>query len=115
MGEGCRGIGGADESEGSIVGGIFEGEASVSKGREPVGHSVVDVTIDIGVSNEAMDHFSATHQITISIQFHQTTVCEYRLSYKSKLFDKITTSPLHFLPVDSSHHKVLLLPFVYIC
>ena len=66
MREGVGGVGGADEGEGALVLGVLEGEEGVLEGIEAVGNSVVDIAIDVGVSDKLVDNFSRTHLITIS-------------------------------------------------
>lgn len=66
MCEGVGGVGGADEGEGAIVLGVLESEEGVLEGVEAVGNSVVDIAIDVGVSDKLVDNFSRTHLITIS-------------------------------------------------
>lgn len=61
VGEGGGRVSGADESEGPPVDWVLESDKSVLERVEPIGHSVVDVAIEIGVSQEPMDHLS-THQ-----------------------------------------------------
>lgn len=74
MGQRGRGVGGPDQSEGAVVLGILEGDKSVLEGVEPIGHSVVDIAIDVSISDEAVEDLGTTHyniQITISSQSPQ--------------------------------------------
>jgi len=66
VGEGIGGVGSSNEGEGAVVVGVLEGEEGVLEGVEAVGNPVVDVAIDVGVSDELVDNFSRTHLITIS-------------------------------------------------
>ena len=61
MGESGGWVGGADESESTVVLGVFEGNESVFEGVESVGDSIVNVAIDVGVPDETMDNLSSTH------------------------------------------------------
>jgi len=54
-------IGGPNQGEFSLSGGIFEFDESIGEGREAIGYSVVDMAINVGVSNEAMHNFGWTH------------------------------------------------------
>ena len=66
MSQSSGGVGSADESEGSAIFGICECGDCVFEGIEPISHSVVDVALDVGVSDKSVDDLSATHQIIIS-------------------------------------------------
>ena len=59
LGEGGGGVGGSDESEGAARGRVCEGGLGVRDGVEAVGHSVVDVAIDVGRSDEPVRDLSA--------------------------------------------------------
>lgn len=62
VGQSAGGVSGSDESKGSVVGWIPEGDQGVLEGVEPIGHSVVFVAIEVGVPQEPMDDL-CTHQI----------------------------------------------------
>ena len=63
--QGSGGVGGADEGEGSAVLGVLEDGHCIFEGVVSVGHSVIDVAFDVGVSDESVDDLRA-HQIIIS-------------------------------------------------
>ena len=66
MSKSVRGVCGSNESQGSILLGILEGDKGILEGVEAVGNSVVDIAVDISVSDELVDNFCCTHLITIS-------------------------------------------------
>lgn len=61
VGEGGGRVGASDEGKGAIVCWVAKGDQSILEGTESVGHSVVVVTIEVGVPQEPMDHLG-THQ-----------------------------------------------------
>ena len=66
MGQCSGGVGSADESESSVMFGILQYGHCVFEWVVSVGHSVVNVALDVGVSDESVDDLRA-HQIIISI------------------------------------------------
>lgn len=59
-------VGSADKSEGSSMFGVIECGDGIFEGIESISHSVVDVALNVGVSDKSMDDLCATHQIIIS-------------------------------------------------
>ena len=65
----CQGsgwVGGSNKSEGALGCGIGEGDLSIFEGVGSICDTIIDVAINIGVSNEAVNDFGSTHVITIS-------------------------------------------------
>jgi hypothetical protein len=56
------GIGGSNQSKFSLRGRIFEFDEGVSEWREAIGYSVINMAINVSVSNETMDNFGWTHK-----------------------------------------------------
>jgi hypothetical protein len=56
VGEGRGGVGGSDEGEGALSGGVCEGGEGVGEGAVPVGDAVVDVAVEMGCAQETVDN-----------------------------------------------------------
>ena len=63
VGKSGGGVGGADEGEGPLIGGIGEGELGVVEGTMAVGHSAMDVAVDISCPDEPVYHFAHNNYI----------------------------------------------------
>jgi hypothetical protein len=57
----CRRVSCPDQGEGSIALRILQSDLGVCEGGESVGYTVVNVAIDVGVPDKAVDHLSTTH------------------------------------------------------
>jgi len=64
-------VGSSNQCEGSIMLRIFEHSDSVFEWIMSIGHSVVNVAVDVRVPDKSVDDLCATHQIIISK--HQVT------------------------------------------
>jgi hypothetical protein len=56
MGQGRRGIRGADQREGALGGRVGEGGEGVGERAETVGDAVIDVTVKVGSPQEAVNY-----------------------------------------------------------
>lgn len=65
MSEGGGGVGGSDEVEGALSGGIFEGDEGVVEGVEAVGYSIMDVAVEVGGAYKSMNNLGAAHLIKL--------------------------------------------------
>lgn len=62
MGKGCGGVGSTDQGKCTLGSWVVKGEKRVSERCKSVCYSVVDVAIEVRISDKAMDHFSScTH------------------------------------------------------
>ena len=57
MSQSGRGVSSTDQGQGAVVGRVFKCNLCVFERIESVGDPIVDVAIDVGRSNESMDHF----------------------------------------------------------
>ena len=78
MSESVGRVGGSNESESTIIFGVIECDKGIFKGIESVGHSVIDIAIEVGVSDKPMNNFSCTHLITIS-NYKNTNIIAYHI------------------------------------
>ena len=75
VGESSRGVGGADEGEGTLVGGISENCLSVAEGIEAVGNSPLFMTLNVSSTNESVDYLG--HIIYINHQGRNSSTLYY--------------------------------------
>lgn len=61
MWQGGWGVGSSNESQLSLSSGILKVDEGVCERWKSISDSVMDIAVDIGVSNESMDDFVSAH------------------------------------------------------